>query len=63
MTLRTLTTAALCLLLAAPAGLADAAAPAAAGAHEPTVGADYADAQKIAAKRKVPLLIEFYTDW
>lgn len=71
MTSRTLTTSALCLLLAAPAGLARAAAPAAAPARpsatadadEPTVGADYADARKIAARRKVPVLIEFYTDW
>lgn len=31
--------------------------------HEPTVGVDYADARKIAARRKVPVLIEFYTDW
>lgn len=65
----TLTIAALCLLLAAPAGLARAAAPAAeppaspTAANEPTVGADYADARKIAAQRKVPVLIEFYTDW
>jgi len=66
-----LTVAALCLFVAAPAGLAHAAAPApaaapppaTAAANEPTVGADYADARKIAARRKVPVLIEFYTDW
>lgn len=41
------------------------AAPAATtpAGHEPTVGVDYADARKIAAGRKVPVLIEFYTDW
>lgn len=62
MTSRTLTIAALCLLLATPASQAHAAAPPAA-THEPTVGADYGDARKIAARRKVPVLIEFYTDW
>ena len=49
------------LLLPPSARAAAPAPPPATG--EPTVGADYPDARRIAAQRKVPLLVEFYTDW
>ena len=47
---------------ATPGGATGVTSPGATSA-EPTVGADYADARRIAAGRKVPVLLEFYADW